>query len=296
MVPETNALDLTIAISFVRKLSARLGAPAIGAGAKIVCLAAGAEHSLAVSASGQIFSWGCGSNGRLGHAQSSNRLWFWNRNEATPRLVQSFTEKAVSVSCGHMHSGCVDTDGRAYTWGYGSYWQLGSGKTLDAGLPQQVADVHGVTRLALGGAHTIALRQTDDLLAWGANQNGVLGLGIGVSQDARTPVKVPKLSCSQVSTGWKHSAAIGHQGDLYAWGWGGSVGTATSFETGRSSGGQLGLGNEFDYWAPTQVTDLQTGGCEDQADQQAPTLSQISWRALQVSCGFNHTAAVVTLV
>lgn len=112
-----------------------------------------------------------------------------------------------------------------------------------------------------------------------------------------------KLSCEaynqpglQVSTGWKHSAAIGHQGDLYAWGWGGSVGTATSFETGRSSGGQLGLGNEFDYWAPTQVTDLQTGGCEDQADQQAPTLSQISWRALQVSCGFNHTAAVVTLV
>lgn len=70
-----------------------------------MCLAAGAEHSLAVSASGQIFSWGCGSNGRLGHAQSSNRLWFWNRNEATPRLVQSFTEKAVSVSCGHMHSG-----------------------------------------------------------------------------------------------------------------------------------------------------------------------------------------------
>ena len=62
----------------------------------------------------------------------------------------------------------------------------------------QVAGVHGVTRLALGGAHTIALRQTDDLLAWGANQNGVLGLGIAVSQDARTPVKVPKLTCSQV--------------------------------------------------------------------------------------------------
>lgn len=82
-----------------------LSKSAFAAGAKIVSLAAGAEHSLAVSASGQVFSWGCGSNGRLGHAQSSNRLWFWNRDEATPRLVQSFTEKAVSVSCGHMHSG-----------------------------------------------------------------------------------------------------------------------------------------------------------------------------------------------
>ena len=62
----------------------------------------------------------------------------------------------------------------------------------------QVPGIHGATQLALGGAHTIALCQTDDLLAWGANQNGVLGLGIGTSQDARTPMKIPKLTCSQV--------------------------------------------------------------------------------------------------
>lgn len=100
-----------------------------------------------------------------------------------------------------------------------------------------------------------------------------------------------------MSTGWKHSAAIGHHGDLYAWGWGGSVGTATSFETGRSSGGQLGLGNEFDYWAPTQVTDLQTDGGHhhDQLGQQEPISSVLKWKAVQVSCGFNHTAAVVDI-
>ena len=62
----------------------------------------------------------------------------------------------------------------------------------------QVAGVHAVSQLALGGAHTLALRQTDDVLAWGANQNGVLGLGAAASQDARTPVKIPKLQCSQV--------------------------------------------------------------------------------------------------
>lgn len=61
-----------------------------------------------------------------------------------------------------------------------------------------MAGLHGVTDLAMGGAHTLGLRQTDDLVAWGANQNGVLGLGIGVSQDARVATKVPKLSCSQV--------------------------------------------------------------------------------------------------
>ncbi len=62
----------------------------------------------------------------------------------------------------------------------------------------QVDGLHGATELAMGGAHTLALRQTDDVVAWGANQNGVLGMGIGVSQDAQVPTRVPKLSCSQV--------------------------------------------------------------------------------------------------
>ena len=37
-----------------------------------------------------------------------------------------------------MLAGCVDMDGNAHVWGYGSYWQLGTGKTQDAGQPQQV--------------------------------------------------------------------------------------------------------------------------------------------------------------
>ena len=58
--------------------------------------------------------------------------------------------------------------------------------------------MHGVADLAMGGAHTLALRHTDNMMAWGANQNGVLGLGIGVSRDAKEPVNIPKLTCSQV--------------------------------------------------------------------------------------------------
>ncbi len=37
------------------------------AGVRIQSLAAGAEHSLAVSEAGELFSWGCGAQGRLGH-------------------------------------------------------------------------------------------------------------------------------------------------------------------------------------------------------------------------------------
>ena len=52
-----------------------------------------------------------------------------------------------------------------------------------------------------------------------------------------------------------------------------------------SSGGQLGTGNEFDYWRPTVVDTLE--------DEEGRTLPASSWRALQVSCGLNHTAVVI---
>lgn len=54
-----------------------------------------------------------------------------------------------------------------------------------------------------------------------------------------------------------------------------------------SSGGQLGLGDENDRWEPAAVTQLRW-------DHQ--NLSLNSWRAVQVSCGMNHTAAVVEIL
>ncbi len=64
--------------------------------------------------------------------------------------------------------------------------------------PLQVPKLHGIEQLALGGSHSLAVRHTGQLLAWGSNQNGVLGLGRGNSSDAATPTLVPKIFCDQV--------------------------------------------------------------------------------------------------
>ncbi len=47
----------------------------------------------------------------------------------------------------NMAVGCVDANGMVYTWGYGSYWQLGTGQTLDAGLPKKVPPKPTMTTL-----------------------------------------------------------------------------------------------------------------------------------------------------
>lgn len=46
-----------------------------------------------------------------------------------------------------MPIGCIDANGVVYTWGYGSYWQLGTGQTLDAGMPQKVLPKPTMTSL-----------------------------------------------------------------------------------------------------------------------------------------------------
>ena len=45
----------------------------------------------------------------------------------------------------------------------------------------------------------MALGQAGTVSTWGSNHHGALGLGIGTSSDAHAPVRLAKLSCSQVS-------------------------------------------------------------------------------------------------
>ena len=63
------------------------------------------------------------------------------------------------------------------------------------------------------------------------------------------------------------------EGRLFTWGWGGSYGTFS--EVGHSSAGQLGQGSDVDYINPARV-------CFGE-----------EVKALQISCGFNHTGAIL---
>ena len=76
--------------------------------------------------------------------------------------------------------------------------------------------------------------------------------------------------------------------------WASLAGSAYEFEGRGGTGGQLGLGNEFDYWEPTRVEWLQL----DEVDWLAQRLAGDdfpAWRVLRVACGLNHSAAVVEL-
>jgi alpha-tubulin suppressor-like RCC1 family protein len=234
----------------------------------VAAVAVGARHSLAVTPSGALYSWGARALLGLGAAER------WRLRLATyesePRLVRALRGVRVRVAAaGGAHSAVADTDGRVYTFGEGAFCQLGTGDSRPALEPVQVQGVHAVSALACGGLHTIVATDDGTVWVWGANEHGCLGLGDDGAVQLRTPSRLAGVALTRVSAGWKHTAGLTAAGALHAWGWGGSMGEGED-----SSGGQLGLDNDFDYWTPAAV----------------PLPSGV--RVLQLSAGWNHTAGL----
>ena len=89
----------------------------------------------------------------------------------------------------------------------------------------------------------------------------------------------------QAAAGWKHNLAIGIRGQLMSWGWGGSAGSQSMYDSSASTGGQLGLGSENDCWAPAEVAAVVTpaGGTLPQQDPGSQGMdASFNWRVLQV--------------
>jgi len=120
---------------------------------RVTVLAAGENHSLACLDSGEVYSWGYGQQGQLGHGSSSN--------EKVPKLVSFFTQRNVAVTqvaAGWRHSLALTTDLHVYSWGHGDKGQLGLGDTKSSLLPRVVEALLGkeVRQVAAGGSHSLA--------------------------------------------------------------------------------------------------------------------------------------------
>lgn len=63
----------------------------------------------------------------------------------------------------------------------------------------QIPALRDVKELALGGTHSMAVLNSGQLLVWGVNQNGLLGLGNKGDMHVRLPTLIKGLSCEQVS-------------------------------------------------------------------------------------------------
>ncbi|CAF4909512.1 unnamed protein product [Rotaria sp. Silwood1] len=114
-------------------------------GSPIVYIACGAYHSVIISKSGTVFTCGLNASGQLGLSDTDIRVW--------PSNIKALQQQKVTyAACGEKHSVVVTVDGGVFSFGSGTYGQLGHNSTNDELLPRKISELMGseVTQIACG--------------------------------------------------------------------------------------------------------------------------------------------------
>ncbi|XP_026209989.1 probable E3 ubiquitin-protein ligase HERC1 isoform X9 [Anabas testudineus] len=184
-------------------------------------------HTLAITVEGEVFSWGDGEYGKLGHGNSATQKY--------PKIIQGplLGKVVVCVSAGYRHSAAVTSDGELYTWGEGDFGRLGHSDSQSRNVPTLVKDISSVGQVACGSSHTIAVAQ-DGRTVWsfGGGDNGKLGHGD--TNRVYRPKVVEALHgfiIRKVCAGSQSSLALTSAGQVFAWGCGSCLGCGSSETT-----------------------------------------------------------------
>jgi alpha-tubulin suppressor-like RCC1 family protein/uncharacterized protein YjdB len=181
---------------------------------KIVAIAAGEYHTLAVDESGQVWAWGLNQYGQLGSSVGTGTPSI----SVIPSLVPNLAE-VVAVKAGANHSVALKRDGTVWTWGRNTVGQLGNGETTDVNYTaKMVPGLTNIMEIAAGDNHTLALKQDRTTVwAWGSNSYGQLG--DGGRENKLRPIQVQDIrNVNTISAGDNHTVAIKEDGTVWAWG------------------------------------------------------------------------------
>ncbi|KAH9314061.1 hypothetical protein KI387_022688, partial [Taxus chinensis] len=179
-----------------------------------VRVACGAAHTLALTGSGEVYSFGQGTFGALGSGNMESY--------STPvQIDELWGLGIIQIACGENHSAALSVDGQVFTWGRGKYGQLGHGSVQNESRPVQVKGLADqmIVQIICGGDHTMAINNEGTLFSWGRGQWGQTGLR--TMEDVLVPMQVWDLEhvrVIQASAGARHSIAITEEGNVYGWG------------------------------------------------------------------------------
>ncbi|GMH42697.1 hypothetical protein BSKO_10616 [Bryopsis sp. KO-2023] len=131
---------------------------------------------------GKLYAAGLPQYGQLGDGSDHE----YNAKEASVKLVyapqptpiylETLAErKVVAVTCGHYHTIAVDSDGIAFSWGFGGYGRLGHKVQQDEHKPRPIETFLGRIRvekdeglvIAAGGTSSFSTTTGGELYSWG---------------------------------------------------------------------------------------------------------------------------------
>eukprot|EP00742_Colponemidia_sp_Colp-10_P002931 GILJ01003128.1.p1 GENE.GILJ01003128.1~~GILJ01003128.1.p1 ORF type:complete len:794 (-),score=80.20 GILJ01003128.1:478-2859(-) len=238
-------------------------------GISIQSVFCGQEHSAAIASNGDLYTWGRGANGRLGH-RNEEVMWYPRKVEWSPSPDNNDNKtRVISLGCGSCHTVVLCATGsnmqgrKIYAWGSDKFGQLGIESGADATSPRSLELDHALLQVVASDTYSAAVSSSGQVLTWGSGEFG--RLGYSDTRQQRVPRLVDGLNnihIIQVALGKYHTAAIDSRGQVYTWGWG--------------LNGQLGHGNEQNQEEPRVVEGLK------------------NYPVMHIACGDTHTAAVTS--
>ncbi|KAM1811864.1 hypothetical protein ACFX12_028454 [Malus domestica] len=237
-------------------------------GIHVSSVSCGPWHTAVVTSAGQLFTFGDGTFGVLGHGD--------RKSTSVPREVDSLKGlRTVRVACGVWHTAAVIevmvgsssssncSSGKLFTWGDGDKGRLGHSDKEARLVPTCVAALvePNFCKVACGQSMTVALTTTGHVYTMGSPVFGQLGVP---KADGKLPRRVEgklmKSFVEEIACGANHVAVLTSRTEVYTWG--------------KGANGRLGLGDTEDKFSPTLVEALK--------DKQVKS----------IVCGANFTAAI----
>jgi len=207
----------------LRNPSSELVCPPVMLQRKVVAIAAGRAHSACLTDTGDMYTWGRGFEGQLGHDPREPLA-------LVPKYVKAFRGNNVTkIACGDLNTAAITQQG-LYTWGDGTSGQLGhSGKKTMVALPGYVEAILAPVRtVAIGSGHMVASDEDGVVWSWGLNTLKQLGHSEGQRlvrepQHPLLPVhsaQNPTASdfITQVVAGPHSTICVSSTGVVFSWG------------------------------------------------------------------------------
>lgn len=227
---------------------------------RVVQLSSSRAHSIALTATGRVFTWGRQQEftgiGLLGQGTTAD-LTSTTAVEIGVASGGAFVgtagtaDQIVQVSAGEAHSLALGRDGSVYSWGFNNSGAgaLGTGLTTHEGAPVDISaigDLAGtvgtsarIVQVSAGSNFSLAVGLDGAVYAWGIPFSGQLGNGT-TSGDVLAPQRITGIAGSalptlaetskrivQVSARLSNGYALGLDSRVYGWGAGGRVGDGT---------------------------------------------------------------------
>lgn len=138
-------------------------------GTRFLKVVAGTGHSLALDSKGNIWSWGEGIHGQLGHGVLDNEYY--------PRMIETIQGlRFIDIAAGGQHSVGLLPNETSIIWGKNQGGQLGTGDKIDRILPALLLNFKA-SQVKCGNFHTVWAKNSKVYLSGNSKSKPELLIG-----------------------------------------------------------------------------------------------------------------------